>query len=47
MVDIPDRDNDSAEAFARQQAEIAKQVSAAKAAQLDKELRDLLKEEGK
>lgn len=41
-INIPDRSDDSAAEFARQQAEIARQVSEAKSRQMDKELAEIL-----
>lgn len=41
-VNIPDRSDDSAAEFARQQADIARQVSEAKSRQMDKELAEMV-----
>lgn len=41
MVNIPDRKNDTIAEFARQQEEIARQVSEAKSKQMDKELAEM------
>jgi hypothetical protein len=46
-VKIPPREDDSAEAFRRQQDAIAEQVRAAKAAAIEKELQKIVDEGGK
>lgn len=46
-ITIPDRDGDEPEHFAKQQAEIARQVEAKMAERLDRELRHLINKEGK
>lgn len=45
MVNIPERENDTIAEFARQQEEIARQVSKAKSKKMDEDLAKLL--EGK
>jgi hypothetical protein len=45
-VKIPPREDDSAEAFRRQQDAIAEQVRAAKAAAIEKELQKIINNKG-
>jgi hypothetical protein len=46
-INVPDRNDDSAEEFVKQQAELAKQIHGAKEAALEAELQKILDEESK